>query len=125
MTEVIELEKMGYQFSLMPEGKICARRPGGLPTPEGAPALLASIKARRDEAAAFLRQRAGTTVQPTVKTHVFALNDKDMLARWKDMQARGMAQVEHVRVFTRRGVVEVDYVPLVEPWVIEAEVSAA
>ena len=124
MNEVLQLEGMGYQFSLTPEGKISARRPGGLPPPEGAAALLASVKARRDEAASFLRQRAGAMVQPTVKTHVFALDDGDMFTRWKDLQARGMAQVEHVRVYTRRGAVEVDYVPLVEAWAVEAELNA-
>ena len=123
--ELEQLERLGYRFELAQDGKIRATRPGGLPPPDGAAALLAHVKEHRDEAAAFLRQRAGAQVKAMVKTHIFALDDEDMLARWKGMQARGMAQVEKVRVYTRRGVVEVDYVPLVEPWVIEAEVNAA
>ena len=120
MTAVEKLESMGYYFSLDEGGNIRAELRGGLTPPPDASKLLAWCKAHREEVKDALIFRSGT-VRSNVRTCFFSCDDAAMLDKWKSLQARQMVGIVKVYAHQRSGRVDVHYEPLVDPWVIDAE----
>lgn len=124
MTQLNQLESLGYRVTLGDDGKIRASLPGGLPPPPEAKELLAWCREHREEVRDELIFRSGR-VKPQIKIDAWALQmDDQRLAGWRSAFDKGLAELVKVRVQRNGEYIEVHYVPVAEEWVIEAEVNA-
>jgi len=112
------LRAWGYEMSVGEDALIHIRRRNSLEAPAEAKELLAWCRDHRSEIAAEL---APQTVRSNVRTCFFSCDDTAMLDKWKSLQARQMVGIVKVYAHQRSGRVDVHYEPLVEPWVIDAE----
>ena len=130
MTQLEQLEGMGYRLTLDNGGKIRASLPGGLPPPPGARELLAWCREHREEVRDALIFRSGK-VKPAVRVDVWQpVVDDPRIWAWKSVFDRGLAELVKVICHRRGGKegdiyrIEVHYIPIAEEWVIESEVNA-
>jgi len=103
-----EIRSLGGMIDVNNDDEMMLILPPGAPVP-----LLAYIMANREKLKAALRPR----------TWLVSPVDDDALERWRSVMARDMLEVLHVRIHTKRGYMEVDYLPRVDEWVIYAELE--
>ena len=129
MTQLDRLEAMGYSVMLGADGKIRATLPGGLAPPPEAKQLLAWCREHREEVKDELIFRSGK-VQSQIKVDAWLLSvDDPRLQAWTSVFSKGLAELVGVKVHRMGGEnwdigrIEVQYVPIVEEWVIAAEAN--
>ena len=123
MTQLKQLEAMGYSVTLGADGKIRASLPGGLAPPPGAKELLAWCREHREEVKDELIFRSGK-VKSQVKVDVWRLTEADSRVQaWRSAFDKGLAELVRIRVKPDGSYIEVHYLPIAEEWVIEAEVN--
>lgn len=124
MRQLDRLRAYGYDVFLGNDGRVYTNYIGGLTPPPEAKALRAWCAEHKEEVKDALIFERGS-VKPTVRVCSFSVEWNDArIPAWASVFERGLAKLIEARVHERSERVDIHYLPLVEEWVIEAELSA-
>lgn len=124
MRQLDQLRAYGYNVFLGNDGMVYTKYIGGLTPPPGAKELRAWCAEHKEEVKDALIFERGS-VRPTVRVCSLPVDWNDTrIPAWASVFERGLAELVKVGMHVRSERLDIHYLPLVEEWVIEAELNA-